>query len=109
MRNLIRMAVLAALVLCGGLAATGLAAAAEYTIVIDKMQFGPVPAGLRSGDTIIWQNNDIFRHTATAVDASFDIDLPAHAEATMVVGAAGSLDFFCRFHPGMTGTLVVAP
>ncbi len=27
----------------------------------------------------------------------------------MAVGAAGSVDFFCRFHPGMTGTLVIAP
>jgi plastocyanin len=84
-------------------------AAAEYTVVVSKMKFGPVPAELHPGDTIVWQNDDIFRHTATARDGSFDVDLPAKTSATMVVGDPGSIDFFCRFHPGMTGTLVVAP
>lgn len=94
-------------------AGTALAAlpvlATDYTIVIDNMKFGPVPAELHAGDTIIWQNNDIFRHSATARDKSFDVDLPSKAEVRMVVGAAGSVDFFCKFHPGMTGTLAIAP
>lgn len=47
-----------------------------YTVVIDKMQFGAVPAGLRVGDSILWVNRDLFRDTATAADRSFDIDLP---------------------------------
>lgn len=83
--------------------------AAEYTVVVSDMKFGPVPAELHTGDTIVWQNDDIFRHTATARDGSFNVDLPAKASATMVVGAPGSVDFFCKFHPGMTGTLVIAP
>jgi plastocyanin len=89
--------------------APGASAAAEYTIVLSSMKFGPVPAELHAGDTIVWQNDDIFRHTATARDGSFDVDLPAKTSATMVVGEAGSVDFFCKFHPGMTGTLVIAP
>ncbi len=83
--------------------------AADYTVVLDKMKFGPVPAELHPGDSITWQNHDIFRHTATARDKSFDIDLPPKAEVKMVVGPAGSIDFFCKFHPGMTGTLVISP
>jgi plastocyanin len=84
-------------------------AAAEYTIVISAMKFGPVPAELHAGDTIVWQNDDIFRHTATSRDGSFDVDLPAKGSGTMVVGEPGSVDFFCKYHPGMTGTLVIAP
>jgi plastocyanin len=61
------------------------------------------------GDTIVWKNNDIFRHTATARDKSFDVDLPAKSEARVRVGAAGTIAFFCKFHPGMTGELVVMP
>lgn len=83
--------------------------AAEYTVVVSDMKFGPVPAELHAGDTIVWQNDDIFRHTATARDGSFNVDLPAKTSATMVVGDPGSVDFFCKFHPGMTGTLVIAP
>jgi plastocyanin len=28
---------------------------------------------------------------------------------SMVVGAAGTVAFYCKFHPGMTGTLVISP
>ena len=93
------------------LALAGVAAslAAEYVIVVDKMKFGPVPAELHAGDTIIWRNDDIFRHSATARDESFDVDLPAKSSAKMVVGDAGSVEFFCKFHPGMKGILVIAP
>ena len=59
-----------------------------YTVVIDKMKFGPLPAGLRKGDAIIWVNRDILKHTATAADHSFDADLPAeHAHVAEHLGA----------------------
>jgi plastocyanin len=108
------MNTLTKLVLAGflgfALAVAGTAAfATDYTVVVEKMKFGPLPAELHPGDTIIWQNKDIFRHSATARDQSFDVDLPANTEARMVVGAAGSVDFFCKFHPGMMGTLVISP
>src|SRR3546814_9831353 len=48
-----------------------------HSIVIDKMKFGPAQAELRAGDTILWVNKDLFRHTATARDGSFNVDLPA--------------------------------
>ena len=100
------------------LAAAGMAAlvllaspalAAQYTVTLQSMKFGPTPAGLHVGDVIVWQNNDFLRHTATARDGSFDIDLPPHTEAKLTLAKAGTIDFFCKFHPGMTGTLTVAP
>jgi plastocyanin len=109
MGRLARFGVLAGLVLGGMFAQLPAALAADYTVVIDKMKFGEVPAELHVGDTITWQNNDIFRHTATARDKSFDVDLPAKSAASMTVGVAGSVDFYCKFHPGMKGTLIIAP
>lgn len=97
---------LAVLVLLAGI--TG-AQATDYTIVLNNMKFGPVPAEMHVGDTIVWQNDDIFRHSATARDKSFDIDLPSKTSVRMEVAKAGSFAFFCKFHPGMTGTLVVQP
>ena len=105
MRTLSKLALWSAI----ALAAVVPAYAADYTIVLDKMKFGPVPAELHPGDTITWQNHDIFRHTATARDKSFDIDLLPKAAVKMVVGQPASVDFFCKFHPGMTGTLVITP
>lgn len=85
------------------------AASAEYRIVIAKMKFGAISAALRVGDVIIWQNDDIFRHTATARDKSFDVDLAPKSETRMTVGKAGAVAFYCRFHPAMTGNLDVQP
>lgn len=93
-----------------GMAAPSLpASAAQYTIVLNDMKFGPVPAELHVGDTVVWQNNDIFRHSATARDKSFDLDLPPQGQATLGLKTAGDINFYCKFHPGMTGTLVVMP
>lgn len=84
------------------------AAPQTHVVVIDKMKFGPVPAGLKAGDSILWVNNDMFRHTATAKDGSFAVDLPAHAKGKTVIRKAGEIAFTCKYHPGMRGVLKVA-
>lgn len=83
-------------------------AARTYTVVIDKMKFGAVPSRLRAGDTIMWVNRDRFRHTATAADHSFDIDLEAGKSRKMVMKKAGYVAFSCKYHPGMKGRLLVS-
>lgn len=83
------------------------AAARTYMVVMDKMKFGPLPAGLRKGDAIVWVNRDFLRHTATAADHSFDVDLPAGAKAKTVIKKSGAIPFSCRFHPGMRGVLQI--
>ena len=85
------------------------ASAAEYRIAIAKMKFGAVPAVLHVGDVIVWLNDDMFRHTATARDKTFDVDLPPKSEKRMTIEKAGALDFYCRFHPAMTGRLDIQP
>jgi plastocyanin len=83
------------------------AAPKVHTVTLQQMAFGPVPAGLRVGDTIEWVNSDIFLHSATARDKSFDVELKPKAHVRIVLKKAGRLAFYCRDHPGMTGTLVV--
>ena len=85
-------------------------AAAEakvHTIVVEKMRFGPAPAGLRVGDTIVWVNRDPVRHTATARDKSFNVDLPPRASGKTVIRRAGPIAVYCVFHPAMTAKLSV--
>ena len=79
-----------------------------HVIAIDKMKFGPVPSGIRAGDTILWVNRDIFRHTATSREGGFDVDLPPKGKAKIIVRKAGAFPFVCRYHPGMKGRLNVA-
>ena len=84
------------------------AAPRMHVMVIDKLKFGPAPTGVRVGDTIVWQNRDIFRHTATSKSGGFDIDLAAGKSGKSVVKTAGAFPFVCKFHPGMRGVLKVA-
>jgi plastocyanin len=79
----------------------------NHVIVMDNLRFGPVPADLRVGDTIIWRNQDMFRHSATARDGSFDVDLPAGKTGSTRLTKPGTVIFYCRYHPGMTGRLNV--
>jgi plastocyanin len=72
-----------------------------YRIVIHDMVYGPAPAAVRVGDTIEWVNQDIFRHTATAKDGRFDLDLQPGASGRTRIDKPGAVDVYCRFHPGM--------
>ena len=83
------------------------AAPRTFTVVIDKMKFGPVPASLKPGDSIVWINHDIFRHTATARNGRFNVDLPPKARAKTLIRSPGQIAFFCKYHSGMTGVLRV--
>jgi plastocyanin len=80
-----------------------------HKITIDNLAFGPSPGGLHVNDIVEWANSDILRHTATATDGSFDIDLPAGAKGRTILKQAGGVTYVCRFHPGMKGRLEVAP
>ncbi len=82
--------------------------AATHTITMNDVKFGPVPAGIRVGDTVVWDNRDIVPHTATARDGSFDVVIPAGRSARTVMRKAGTIAFYCRYHPDMTGRLVVS-
>jgi plastocyanin len=102
----------AALALAAAVAplASGVAATPrQHVVVIDKMKFGPLPAGIHVGDTILWVNHDLFQHSATARDGSFDIDLPAGKSGKTVVRRAGAIIFACKYHPGMVGVIKVVP
>ena len=84
-------------------------ASRTHTILIDKMKFGQVAAALHPGDTIVWVNRDLFRHSATAANHSFDIDLPAGKSVRMTVKGTGAIAFVCKYHPGMRGVLRLQP
>lgn len=106
-RTILRRLLLAVI---GAALAVGPASGAPkvQSVTIHQMAFGPTPAGLRVGDVIEWVNDDILVHSATARDKSFDVELKPKAHVRMTLKRAGTLAFFCRYHPGMTGRLVVA-
>ena len=83
--------------------------AATIQIVMENLVFSPAEVSLKAGDTIEWINKDIFAHTATARNGDWDVTMPPNNTVTSVVNKAGTVEYYCRFHPNMKATLVIAP
>jgi plastocyanin len=76
---------------------------------MENMAIAPLEISARVGDTIEWVNKDILVHTATARNGDFDVTMPPKKTVTLVLKKAGTIDYYCRFHPNMKATLTVAP
>jgi plastocyanin len=83
--------------------------AATIQIVMENMEISPADASAKVGDTIDWINKDVLVHTATARNGDFDVTMPPKKTTTLVLKKAGSVDYYCRFHPNMKATLKVEP
>lgn len=113
MQPILRHKMLIAIGVAGAAAlsvSTGSAAKAEsreFTVVMDNMNFGRMPAGAKVGDTIIWVNRDTVPHTATTRVKGFDIRLQPGQRAKMTLKKAGNYAVYCIYHPAMRTTLKV--
>jgi plastocyanin len=85
------------------------AQAATIEISMENLEIAPAQANARVGVRFVWVNKDIFAHTATARNGDFDVMLPPKKTATLVLKKAGTIDYYCRFHPNMKATLTVTP
>jgi plastocyanin len=85
------------------------ARAETIQIVMDKMLFSPIETTASVGDTIEWVNNDILAHTATAPNGDWDVAIAAKKTVSLVLKKAGTIEYYCRYHPNMTGRVVVTP
>ncbi|WP_038935324.1 cupredoxin domain-containing protein [Bradyrhizobium japonicum] len=85
------------------------ARAATIQITMENLVVSPAETSAKVGDTIEWINNDVFAHTVTAKNGDFDVMLPPKKSATFVLKKAGTVDYYCRYHPNMKATLKVAP
>ena len=84
------------------------ACAETIRIDVSKVVFAPVQVSARVGDTIEFVNADIVAHTATARSKEWDVMIAPNKTARLVLNKAGAFDYYCRFHPNMTGRLDVA-
>ncbi len=83
--------------------------AATIQIVMQDLVVAPAEVTAKVGDSIEWVNKDVFAHTATARNGDFDVNLPAKKTVTSVLTKAGTVEYYCRFHPNMKAVLKIAP
>jgi plastocyanin len=92
-----------------GLTASVSAHAETIPIVMDKLVFAPAEMQAKVGDTIEWINKDILAHTATATGGAWNVVIPPNKTEKLVLQKAGTVDYYCKYHPNMKGRLVIAP
>ena len=85
------------------------AQAATIQISMENLVIAPAELSAKVGDTVEFINKDIFAHTATARNGDFDVTMPPKKTVTMVLKKAGTVEYYCRFHPNMRAVLNVAP
>jgi plastocyanin len=83
------------------------ARADAVAVKIEKLAFATGPLSAHVGDSIEWVNADFVAHTATARNGVWDVMIPAHGIASVVLDRAGTFDYYCKFHPNMTGQITV--
>ena len=83
--------------------------AATIQITMENLVISPAETSAKVGDTIEWINKDIFVHTATARNGDWDVTMPPKKTVTLVLKKAGTVEYYCRFHPNMKAALNIAP
>jgi plastocyanin len=83
--------------------------AATIEITMENMVIAPAEISAKVGDTIEWINKDILAHTATARNGDWDVTMPPKKTIPLVLKKAGTVEYYCRYHPNMKATLTVAP
>ena len=78
------------------------------TINIYNMAF-PASTSVKKGTVVKWYNEDSYAHTVTSNDgSSFNSgNLAARATFSYTANTAGTFNYHCNYHSGMTGTLIV--
>jgi plastocyanin len=60
-------------------------------MTIDKLVFSPAEIKAKVGDTVEWVNQDMA--------GDWDVTIPAGATARIDLKKAGSVEYYCRYHP----------
>ena len=107
-RHGVKQAAAVALVLVGVWAlASAPASAKTHTVVIENMRFTPDTLTLRRGDRVVWRNNDLVPHTATAAKVFDSGSIEPGQSWSTTLRKAGKVPYVCTFHPGMKASLTV--
>ena len=100
----VRTVALAALLAAGAAQAAG----KSHTVRIEGMKFVPERLEVAPGDTVTWVNKDFVPHTVTAAKQRIESgDIAQDKSWRYRARAKGEIDYVCRLHPVMHGTLIV--
>ncbi len=80
----------------------------SHTVLIRDFKYVPETLTVKTGDTVIWKNEDIVPHTATTRGKGFDSkNIAAGASWKYVANRPGVYSYICTYHPTMKAKLTV--
>ncbi|MDQ3654117.1 MAG: cupredoxin domain-containing protein [Chloroflexota bacterium] len=90
-------------------AASAQAGLGDATVGIAEFNYTPQTITIPAGGSVTWVNNDAVPHTATAMDREVlqSGTIEPGDDFTQVFDTPGTYEYFCEFHPDMSGTVIV--
>ncbi len=82
--------------------------AAAFNINVQNFAYTPNPVTVNIGDTVTWTNHDGAVHSTTENNNVWSSDLNPGNSFPFTFNNPGTYSYFCRFHPGMVGTVEVS-
>ncbi len=93
----------------GGWGAGAATGSRTHRVAIQAFAFQPAELTVAVGDRVEWHNHDLAPHTATDIDGLWDTGELGKGDSRSVrFDRPGRVDYFCAFHPHMTGKITVA-
>lgn len=78
-------------------------------VILKNFQYQPAQLNVKPGDTVAFRNEDIYDHTVTADDGSFNSGLiPGGKTWTLKITKPGTIAYHCIPHPNMKAQLISA-
>jgi plastocyanin/sugar lactone lactonase YvrE len=86
----------------------GEAVGTAVMVSIEDFKFNEETVEIASGTTVTSTNHDVAPHTVTSTDGIFDSGRMNEGETfSVTLTEPGEYTYFCEYHPGMQGTIVV--
>ncbi len=77
-------------------------------VTIENFAFKPAVLEIKTGQKVVWKQNDAAMHTLVSVNNFFTSGtLRKGDEFGLVFNNAGEYDYRCGIHPSMTGKIIV--
>jgi plastocyanin len=106
----------------GNITSSTAATGTKVSIIEEASEMGdqaydPNPVKVKSGDTVMWTNDDSQIHTVTSGTDSSDPNMGKEFDSSMLsqnqtfshkFDTAGDFHYFCQLHPTMVGKVVVS-
>jgi plastocyanin len=82
----------------------------SFTETIVGFSFQPSTITVPMGSTVVWTNTDPVTHTITSSRGLFDSgDLPTGQSFVYTFNSTGTFNYYDKYYPSLTGTVIVTP